>query len=188
MKVLWLDTETTGLNSEKNGIIQLAVIIDIDGEEKFRKTYLMRPTGRTAEDKALEVNGYTREQIAGFTPWEQVHKEFTDDLSQFVDKFNRDDKFILGGQNVEFDSRFIMSWFKSCGDNYWFSWVKAGAVIDTLPMVTFLQWCEKVPMLENRKNETLCKHFGIDLSNAHDAMADIEATRAVAVKMRELIG
>ena len=34
MKLLWLDTETTGLNKEKCDIIQLAGIVIINGEEK----------------------------------------------------------------------------------------------------------------------------------------------------------
>ena len=136
--------------------------------------------------EALEVNGYTQEQIRGFEPWENVYHKVIEFMGQFVDKFKKEDKFILGGQNVEFDCDMMKSWFEHCNDKYWFSWVKAGAYIDTLKIVTFLQWKGKVPILESRKNSALCKHFGIDLSNAHDAMADIEATSAVAYKMREL--
>ena len=186
MKVLWLDTETTGLDPDKHGIIQLAMIIDIDGEKKDSLVLNMRPTGRIATPEALEVNGCTNEQIRGFEPWESVYHKVVEFMGKYVDKFDKEDKFILGGQNVGFDSDMMMSWFKHCGDKYWFSWVKAGAYIDTLRVITFLQWSGKVPILENRKNETICKHFGIDLSNAHDAMADIEATRAAAYKMRGL--
>ena len=146
----------------------------------------MKPSGRMAEQKALDINGYSREQIASFEPWENIYLKFIELLSKYVDKFDKEDKFILGGQNVGFDSNFVKSWFEYCNDKYWFSWVKAGAFIDTLPMITFLQWAGKVPILENRKNETICKHFGVELNNAHDAMADIEATREVAYKMRGL--
>ena len=122
MKVLWLDTETTGLNSEVHGIIQLATIIDIDGELKEKQTFLMKPSGRMAEQKALDINGYSREQIASFEPWENIYLKFIELLSKYVDKFDKEDKFILGGQNVGFDSNFVKSWFEYCNDKYWFSW------------------------------------------------------------------
>jgi len=41
-KVLWLDTETTGL-SEKSCIVQVAAIIVMDGKEKERFNINMRP-------------------------------------------------------------------------------------------------------------------------------------------------
>ena len=186
MKVLWIDTETTGLDPDKHGIIQLAMIVDIDGQIKGKETFTMCPTGRASTKEALEVNGYTQEQIRGFELWENVYHKVTEFMSRFVDKFKKEDKFILGGQNVGFDCDMMKSWFEYCDDKYWFSWVKAGAYIDTLPTVTFLQWQGKVPILKSRKNSELCKHFGIALDNAHDAMADIEATRAVAYKMKGL--
>lgn len=187
MKVLWTDTETTGLDPECNGIIQLAMIIEIDDKIAAKRIFQMCPTGRTATTEALKVNGYTKEQITSFTPWEQVYKEVVEFLGRYVDKFDKNDKYILAGQNVKFDSDMMKSWFEYCNDKYWFSWVKAGAMIDTLHMVTALQWAGRIPILESRKNSALCEYFGIDLSNAHDAMADIEATRQVAYKMRDLI-
>ena len=187
MKILWLDTETTGLDCNKHGIVQLAMIIDIDNKVVDKKTFLMNPTDRLMDKKALEVNGYNEEQIKKFTPWNKVHDEVISFLSLYVNKFDKKDKFILAGQNVGFDNNFMKAWFESCEDKYWYSWVQSGAFIDTFFMLTFLQWCGKIPLLENRKNETICKHFDIDLTNAHDDMADIEATRAVACEMRDLI-
>ena len=32
MKLIYLDTETTGLDSRKHGMVQLACIIEIDGD------------------------------------------------------------------------------------------------------------------------------------------------------------
>ncbi len=187
MKVLWLDTETTGLDYRKHGIVQLAMIAESDEVVQDKLVLTMKPTGRVADDVSLELNKYTREQIASFEPWEKVYRKVKKFLHKYIDRFDREDKFILGGQNVGFDSDFMKSWFEHCDDPYWFSLVEAGAFIDTYKILTFLQWIGKIPILENRKNQTLCKHFGIDLSNAHDALADIEATRAVAYKMRDLL-
>ena len=33
VKTIYIDTETTGLNARRGGIIQLAAILDIDGQE-----------------------------------------------------------------------------------------------------------------------------------------------------------
>ena len=43
MKILWLDTETTGLNTDKCDLIQLAGIVIIDGEEKERFNFYCQP-------------------------------------------------------------------------------------------------------------------------------------------------
>lgn len=48
MKILWIDTETTGLDPDKHGIIQLAMIVDIDGQIKGKEIFTMCPTGRTS--------------------------------------------------------------------------------------------------------------------------------------------
>lgn len=42
-KIIYLDTETTGLDKEKNDVIQVAGIIEIDGKEVERFNIFCQP-------------------------------------------------------------------------------------------------------------------------------------------------
>ena len=42
-KILWVDTETTGTDPGKNGIIQLAGVLEINGQEISSFDYKIRP-------------------------------------------------------------------------------------------------------------------------------------------------
>lgn len=44
----------------------------------------------------------------------------------------------------------------------------------------------KLPYLENRKLTTVAKFLNIDLTNAHDAMGDIRATKEVSKSLSEM--
>ena len=66
-KILWVDTETTGTDPGKNGIIQLAGVLEINGHEISSFDLKIRPFAEDViEDTALAVNGFTREELAGF--------------------------------------------------------------------------------------------------------------------------
>jgi DNA polymerase III epsilon subunit-like protein len=186
-KLLWCDTETGGLDFNKNGIISLALIAEIDGKIEGKEYFEMNPVGTEIEQGALEVNGFTLEQIQSFRPREQVRQDILAFMKEFVSPYKKEDKFLLAGQNVIFDSNMMKSYFEHCGDPYWFSWVQAGKFIDTYQSLAFLQWAGKIPQLENSKLETLGKHFDLNTENLHNAMDDIVLTRAVAYKMKELL-
>lgn len=171
-KILWTDTETTGLSAEKNGIISVACIADICGEvvEKFELE--MRPTGRVSDPQALKINGYTHAQIRRLTPWEEVLPEFIYRINMISRKHLPDQPFLLGGQNVVFDNRHIVSWTEYCqAPEYWKFLVKQTGFVDTKTVA------KKFPELTSRKLGDMCQHFGVRLENAHNALADIEATR-----------
>jgi len=188
--ILWIDTETTGLDADKHGIVEIGIIIDINGkiENKIRST--MRPTGRLADDRALEVNGFTRDRIRNLYPWENVYVPVMDHISMIGMDHAIYDSFFLGGQNVGFDNRFMCSWQKQCGSttkNDWSAIVNqdSNTFIDTQKVFKELKKTGFVPESESTKLGNICKYFGVSLENAHTAMGDIEATREVYYKMME---
>ena len=62
MKILWTDTETSGLNSKENDILTLAGIIEIDNEVKEEFYLEIQPFNYDNISKqALEVNKLTLE-------------------------------------------------------------------------------------------------------------------------------
>lgn len=186
-KIVWLDCETTGLDPVRNGIITLAAMIEINGAVVDRKTFTMYPLGREIEMTALEVNGFTVKDVEGFKNWKMVKEEFCTWLGQYINKFDKNDKATAAGYNIiTFDMGFIESWFRECGDNYLYSWFDRFPM-DVYRMVPMLEWAGALSGLPNRKLKTVAEAMSIKLENAHEAMADVEATREVSLAIRAVI-
>ncbi len=181
-KIFWIDTETTGLSDKIHGIISIAGIFDIDGTVVDKIELEMKPTGRICDNRALQVNGYTRTRISRLKAWEKVFPEFIASINKISREHFPDVKFRLAGQNIPFDNRHVKSWAAACKAlEYWDILIDQDHMIDTQKI------SKQFPELESHKLGNLCKAFGVNLSNAHNAMADIEATRALYYAMQERI-
>jgi DNA polymerase-3 subunit epsilon len=128
-KIIYLDTETTGLNARRCGIVQLAAILDIDGQEVDSINLHMRPAdGLEISDEALAVSGTSREDMAGFPSEREGHAAFLRWLGKHIDKFAKTDKAFFSGYNSPFDVEFVRAWFDRCGDKYFGSWFWSGTI------------------------------------------------------------
>ena len=178
-KICYVDTETTGTDPDKHGIIQIAMIIEIDGTVVVDREWLVRPHPEVKADlEALAINGRTIAEIKSFPDANQVFGDIQKFLGGFVDQFDRTDKLTPAGYNVKFDLDFLQSFWARCGDDKYFgSWFNWDAV-DPLPLLRYLKFAGLLPPLQNLKLATVCDHFGVKLGeDAHDALADIKATR-----------
>lgn len=177
MKILFLDTETTGLDAKDNDIIQLAGIVEIDGQIKEKFNFFVQPFNyNNVSPEALAIHNITIETIKGFPKPETLRLRLIEVLGKYVDKYNRNDKFYPAGQNVLFDISFLKENFLKNSDIYYGSWFW-NYPIDLLSITTLLR-VKGILKTENLKLETLAKHFGIELK-AHDAASDISATRTI---------
>jgi DNA polymerase III subunit epsilon len=181
MKKFYFDTETTGVNPGVNDIIQLAGIIEIDGEIKDGFVLEMQPFSYENIDQgAINTHGISVEKIRTFMTPQEAYVKLTDIFNKYVDKFNREDKFIVCGYNVKFDIDFLNDFFKKNSDSYLFSYL--GMSKDPYPVFQYLKAMGKIQS-ENLKLGTMCKYYGIDLANTHDAFADINATKLLIEKL-----
>lgn len=185
-KFLFLDTETTGVDPQKNGIVQLAAILEINGVEAERFETLIKPwEGCIIEDAALEVSGITREQIQNAPDEREAWRKFTMFLGRHIDKFSKTDKSFLIGYNVNFDDNFMRALADRVGDRYLGSW-KWADCIDVRGMAA-LKLCEIRHTLPNFKLGTIAEvilgeqQFAqiLDEGGLHNAMTDIVLTREV---------
>lgn len=179
MKIFWFDVETTGLLPWKHGIIQFAYLIEVDGVERERGSYRIQPFDTDEIDnKALEVNGVSREELTKYLdPAIWFSGTLLPLLGKYVNKFDRGDKFTPAGFNTDFDVSFLREFFKKNGDKFYGSWFNYD-LIDPLQYLRFMQ--PKVPSIQSfpdKKLGTVCERFGVSLEGAHEAMADIIATR-----------
>ena len=110
--VFWFDTETTGVDPEKNAITQLGALIEINGEIKEELNIKMKPFfGAEIKTKALSVNKTTRDIINNYPDWEIGFEHLVKTLKKYVDPYNRFDKFTPAGFNVTFDINFLRKYF-----------------------------------------------------------------------------
>ena len=186
VKLFYVDVETTGKYANKNDIIQLAYIIEIDGLVAEEGNLFMAPIDESAiEDEALAVSGSTRAQILAYPPAKEVYKKFIAVLNKYVNRYDKTDKFYPVGYNVRFDCDFISAWFRKMGDKYygsWFWWQLA----DPMMVLHFLAVLGKLEPLVNYKLATVCECYGIKI-DAHDAMSDIRAVRALVQKLDKVL-
>lgn len=184
-KVLYFDVETTGTDSHKHDIVQLSGAVEVDGEIKEDFNFRIQPFDfDTIDPKAMEVTGLTIEDLRGYEKPLNVFPQFTHILEKYVDKYDRNDKFYPAGYNVRFDLDFVQQWFYKCGNKYGFGAWQNWKAMDPLPVLQFMD-TQGMISLPNYKLSTVCDHFGIAI-NAHDALSDINATKAVIRRVSEL--
>lgn len=185
MKILYFDTETTGKDPIKNGIVQISGIIEIDGVIKETFNFKVSPGAEDLiEEEALKVTGLTASEILGYPDRKIVYRQLVLLFSKYINKFDKKDKFTPAGYNVRFDIEFLSSFFKKNNDVYFGSWC-AWQGVDALPLVHYMHFLGELNLV-NYKLSTLCEHFGIGIK-AHDAMSDIIATRQLILKIRSLL-
>ena len=187
-KIIFIDTETGGVNPEKSALIQLSGIIRIDKKDIEKFNFYIKPFENSeVNEKALEVQGRTLEELKTekYIEEKEVYKQFVSLLDKYIDKYDRTDKFVVAGYNVRFDVDILKAFFQRHGNNFLFSYLDS-SMLDPLYSIRLLQIAEVLPVLENNKLETWCKHFGIELK-AHDSLEDIEATKKLIGKLISLI-
>lgn len=188
IKIIFIDTETGGVNAEKSALIQLSGIIEVDGTEKEKFNFYIKPFENSeVNEKALEVQGRTLEELRTdkYIDESIIYKKFLEILDKYIDKYDKNDKFIVAGYNVKFDIDILKAFFERNNNKFLFSYFNS-SMLDPLYSVRLLQVAGMLPVLENNKLETWCKYFNIELK-AHDSLQDITATKKLIEKLIELI-
>lgn len=187
-KIIFIDTETGGVNPEKSALIQLSGIIRIDKKDVEKFNFYIKPFENSeVNEKALEVQGRTLDELKTekYIEEKEVYKQFINLLDKYIDKYDKTDKFIVAGYNVRFDVDILKALFQRHGNNFLFSYLDS-SMLDPLYSIRLLQIAGILPVLENNKLETWCKHFGIELKT-HDSLEDIVATKKLIGKLISLI-
>jgi DNA polymerase-3 subunit epsilon len=177
MKLLWFDTETTGLDPVKHDVFQIAGKVVIDGVEQESFDLRCQPHDfASVDNEALEINKVTIEDLKTYSEPSVMYAALMEIFVKYIDKFDRNDKFVPCGQNVKFDINFMSEFWKKCGDDYFFSFF-GSAPLDTMQLAVMLEIKQNRKIFSSYKLEVIYKTlFGRDFDGAHDAMADIIAT------------
>lgn len=177
MKILWLDTETTGLNREKCDIIQIAGIVIIDGQEKERFNFSCQPVNwENIEPTSFEKTGMTLEKLKELPLPQEIYLKFKELLGKYIDRYNKDDKFFLAGHSTQFDLDFLKTFFEKMGDKYFGSYFFY-KTIDLMALCTILHTAGLIN-LSSWKLGDIANYLCIEYdNNLHNAETDIDLTR-----------
>ena len=177
LKLMYLDLETTGLDYVKNGIIQIAGIIEIDGVKKEEFNLKPAPFPNDVVNlKAVEAHGIPEEVFRAYVSPYEVHKALISVWDRYIDKFDKNDKLTIVAYNARFDDEFLRAWFKKLCDNYYGSYIQPYK-IDIFSITGMLQVLGVLPT-DNLRQETVASYLGIQY-NAHDGLEDIRAGRQI---------
>lgn len=164
-ELLFLDTETTGLDAAKHEIIDIAWILTSPDGREIRSKFSARMLPQhleTAEPKALEINGFSEAAWrAGPKPL-MAHDEVADKFAT-VSKDR-----VLVAHNVSFDEGFVRALLLKQGKSPRWSYHKVDTVALAWPLFSSSD-------LTGLSLGTLCQHLGIKNDAAHTAEADVQA-------------
>ena len=174
-KLVWIDTETTGLNPKTNSIHQLA-IMDDRGSDIID---VVPFPNCDISDKGLSISGKTREMIFN------NKKSQSDMVNLVIDKyFNQNERVVVGGYNIRFDVEFLNEAIhRETGIYSLFRYIHSGT-IDVMTLVGIARSEGRVKSI-NDKLVTICNEFDIEI-DAHNALSDIQATVKLYDKLRNI--
>lgn len=166
MKIVFFDTETTGLNPSSERICSLSIIEDFDGKV-IKKNYLFNPEQEVGP-KASKVNGFTWDNLRLFPTFKTVAVE----LKQILEEAD-----VLVAHNAKFDIGFLQSEFKRVHLHF-----RPRQVVCTMEMA------QAKVISESYSLDSLTNHFGlIQLrESTHGADIDTEMCRNLYYKLIEI--
>lgn len=157
-----IDVETTGINLEKDQIIEIAAI-KMEGNEMIAFQELVK-IEKGLQREISELTGITDEMLAN------DGKDVEVVLDEFLDFVGRS---ILVGYNVKFDIGFLNAELK-----------KSGNAILTNKTICLLQEAKRrQKLLRDYKLSTVLKKYDISTEGLHRAYVDVKAEYELAVKL-----
>jgi DNA polymerase III epsilon subunit-like protein len=181
LKLLYFDTETTGLDPIKNGLVQLSGIIEIGGEVVREFDFTMAPfPDDQINESALEVIGKSKADIELYESSLYQLNKLLFIFNNYIDVYKKDktiyDRFLPVAHNARFDLNVLQEWFKKCGHKYFFSYINPSFAIDTLTLANQMRVEGKLDIPDSKLG-TIGSALGIDFK-AHDALEDVRVCRA----------
>lgn len=178
-KIFWNDLETTGTDPHRHSIIQIACMIEEEGEIVDTFESKMKPIPcREIDPKALETNGIDRKALYEYPPPGEAYLKFRAFCAKHGTAGDKANRFIPAGYNNGFDLDFLADWHLTMDSKFAYWDYLQYQPIDPYPVIISLWRCGCLP-IKNCQLKTVCEHFGVPIQ-AHDALSDVRAARDVA--------
>ncbi|MDE2223361.1 MAG: 3'-5' exonuclease [Candidatus Omnitrophica bacterium] len=163
------DVETTGLSpTDGDRIIEIAAV-KVKGAQVVDKFYSLVNPKRPVPAQATQVNNITDEMLAAAP----LASDVLPGMIHFIGGA------CVAGHNVKFDLNFLCYELALIGRRLH----DHTPAVDTLKMARDL-----LPYLSNHKLSYLARCLGVVVNQTHRAMADVEITVAVFLRLLEMAG
>lgn len=151
MRAIYYDTETTGISSEKDRVIELAAF---DPEKNKTFSTLLNP-GIPIPKEATAIHGITDAMVSGQPSFKDIAEDFM--------AFCGEDGVLIAHNNDSFDIHFLRACF-----------VQAERPMPSWKFIDSLKWARRYrPDLPRHSLQVLREHFGIAANQAHRALDDV---------------
>ena len=189
--LVYVDTETTGLDPLVCGLVQISMLFEKDGE--VVDTYDSKVNCSTytrdvaVNQTALDINGVKREDIESFPSVQQVVAEIG---AKLYKNYGKTKVKLCGFNAVSFDQYFIKEMYRQTAWDYdEFYHYK---IVDIFEAVKWLQYVELIPKTFKQRLVTLVEEFGLATvseieKHAHDSLWDIHMTRELSLYLKEKV-
>lgn len=171
MKKAWIDVETTGLDPEKDTIIQLGCLIEDENSILAGFNIYCKPEKKPSNFEDIEkLTGITWKYLEehGYSETEMISK-FTDFLDENKDP---DTKYIFCGYNANFDMNFLRKAMPEFRDYF------VSAPLDVMSTVATAYAHGVLTSQPSNKLISIASALGVEL-DPHNAMNDVIATRQI---------
>jgi DNA polymerase III epsilon subunit-like protein len=187
-KLIFIDTETTGVVRERHEIVQLAAIVtNEDASEVLDEINIsIRPEMvDTIDPAAIAVCHKTVDDLlANEYSMKEAHKVFCEFLGKHINKYDRTDKGQFVAYNSPFDEDFVRLLFDRCGDDYYGSWFWNPSLCVMREFAFLIR--DNRHKIENFRLCTICEFLDIEFdedNDAHDALYDVRKTIEIFKKL-----
>jgi len=158
---IYFDTETTGISSEKDRIIELAAY---DPVENRSFCEFIHP-GFPIPLQATEIHHISDEMVANAPGFEVIGKSFTE--------FCPENTVLIAHNNESFDKLFIQA-----------EYTRSGLSLPNWEYLDTLKWARRYrPDLPRHSLQHLREVYGIEANNAHRALDDVMVLYQVFSRM-----
>ncbi|MEQ8859581.1 MAG: exodeoxyribonuclease I [Pseudomonadales bacterium] len=186
----WYDLETSGTDPRWDRIVQFAGLrtdAELNEIEDPARTYVALPDDVLPNPDASRVTGITPEltRAEGIGEWQA--------LAQISERFAVPQTCVVGYNSLRFDDEFVRhGFYRALMDPYAREWQNGNSRWDLIDLVRAagalrrdgMEWPRDDEGLPVYRLESLTAANSIDHGQAHDALADVRATLALARLIR----
>jgi DNA polymerase III subunit epsilon len=170
-KVLFIDTETGGLNPDFHSLLSIGVAVWQNSTIVDKLEILINDGVLNVTEQAMQINQINLEEHrnVAVSPLQALEQ-----LEAFTTRhFDNSQKITLGGHNVHFDVSFLKKLLAKNGREY--HKIFSHRFLDTSPILYYLYLSGKIKQKATSSQEAF-DLFGIHVDKRHSALGDALAT------------
>lgn len=171
-RLLVLDTESTGIDPEKDRIVELAAVYFVERAYASHRQMLIDP-GIPIPKEASAIHHIGNEQVKGKPRFADVAENFLRHVDGVAE--SGDPPILVGYNAVSYDIPLLNAELARAGID---RRIPSDRVVDPVIFVRY-----RLRHMRGRKLTDLCQHYDIRLESAHRAAADARATGELLLRL-----